>query len=85
MADDTVDYRAMMRQSGVLVADDAPPPTPSETMLGDSLGLTISELRFTHRLGVEPARYAASKSIRTLADFEAEMRRRAALRSTGED
>ncbi len=73
---DDIDFRAMMRQTGVLMADDAPPPTPSETMTADSLGLTIAELRFTHRLGVEPARYSASKSIRTLADFEAAMTRR---------
>ncbi len=76
MADDTVDYRAMMRQAGVLMADDPPPPTPSETMVCDSLNLTIEEVRFSRRLGVSAERYSASKSIRSLVTFELEMARR---------
>ncbi len=72
------DFRAMMQATGVLMPDDTPPATASESMLGDALGLSIEELRFSRRLGVEPERYSASKSVRSLATFEAEMTRRRA-------
>ncbi len=75
MADDT-DYRAMMQRAGVLYRDDPPPATASEQMAADALGLTTEEVRFSRRLGVSPERYSASKSIRSLADFTAEMARR---------
>ncbi len=73
---DDIDFRAMMRQTGVLLRDDPPPATPSETMTADALGLTTEEVRFSRRLGVSPERYSASRSIRSLATFEAEMARR---------
>ncbi len=77
MADDT-DYRAMMQRAGVLYRDDPPPPTASEQMVADSLGLTIEETRFARRLGVAAEKYAASKAIRNLTSFEEEMARRRA-------
>ncbi len=76
MGDDTVDYRALMRQTGVLLRDDPPPATASEQMAADALGLTTEEVRFSRRLGVSAERYSASKSIRSLATFELEMARR---------
>ncbi len=76
MALDTDDFRRMMERAGVLLGADAPAPTASERMTADALSLTVEELRFSRRLGVEPSRYAASRSIRSLATFEAELRRR---------
>ncbi len=73
---DDIDFRAMMQRTGVTLRDDPPPATASETMVCDSLSLTIEEVRFSRRLGVSPERYSASKSIRSLADFTAEMTRR---------
>ncbi len=77
MADD-IDFRAMMLRTGVRMPDDQPAPAASERVTCDSLSLTIGKVRFALRLGVEPTRYAASKSIRTLAAFKAAMRRRRA-------
>ncbi len=71
MPDDNDDFRSMMQRAGVLLADDPPPPTASEQMCADSLSLTVAELRFARRLDVGAERYAASKSIRSLASFEA--------------
>ncbi len=70
------EYRALMERAGVLLAAGQPAPTESETAAAESFGLTVEEARFARRLNVSPARYAASKSIRSLEDFEAEMRRR---------
>lgn len=75
------DYRrAAMIAAGVRVPAEAPPPSPSEQMTADSLGLRIEEIRFARRIGCSPERYAAAKSIRSLADHEAaldERRRKA--------
>ncbi len=75
------EYRKLMERAGVLLAAGQPAPTASESASADSFGLTVEEARFARRLNVSPARYAASKSIHSLASFEAEMRRRRAERN----
>lgn len=66
-----IDYRAAMERAGVTLPDDPLPPTPSEQMTADALGLRIEELGFARRLGVSPAHFAAARGIRSLKDFEA--------------
>ncbi len=75
---DEIDFQRMMERAGVRYPADPPPPTASETTTADELGLTPEEVRFARRMGVEPELYAASKRVHSLADFEAEMRRRRA-------
>ncbi len=74
--DDDFDLRAAMLRTGVRYPDDPPPATEDEKLVADALSLTLEEVRFTRRHGVSPVRYAASKNIHNLADFEAEMVRR---------
>ncbi len=76
--DDDFDLRAAMLRTGVRIPDDPPPATEDETMVADALSLTVEEVRFTRRHGVTPEKYAASKSVHSLASFEVEMRRRRA-------
>ncbi len=74
----SIDREALAR-TGVYLPDDPPPPTASESMTADSLGLTVEEIRFCRRLGTDSAVYRAAKGVRNLPEFEAareEMRRR---------
>lgn len=51
--------------------DDLPePPSMSESMLCDYLGLTTGEVRHAKRLKVNPAKYAAAKSDRQLLHWQ---------------